>query len=314
MTSHGFLFTSRRHFIQTTAAASATALWAGSASAGPAAAGFAAGNFAIEIAGSTVGMLSAVGIAEHLATSSAKEASFGLGPFTASYSISETNALVDWIMSMARKEVVTHSGAIIVADHDFDAKRRVEWTDGLLTSVQFPKLSANEGKKPFAVDFKWQPSTVSHSKGSGKVAVPAGKKGAKALSTSAFRLTGLPADSDFVSSIALPLVSVPEEGGRKGKQKAGANIGDVVIEFAGSSRDSVYGYVQRVIADGKLTDNEYLDFGIELLDPSLSKTVATVQLFGCGLRAYKESKLETGKESSAKFTLTFSVERFDLKL
>lgn len=315
MTSNPFFVTTRRHFIQTTAAASAVGLWADSASAGPAAAGVSAGIFALELAGKTAGFLSAVGIAEHVSTPGSKVGTFGLGPFTASYSISEANKILDWIMSLPRKQVVSNDGAIILADQDFNAKRRVEWTDGLLTSVQFPKLSAAEGKKPFAVDVKWQPSTVSHSDGGDKkLSTKGAGKGAKALSTSTFRLKGLPAEGDFVTSIALPLISTPDEAGRKGKEKAGIKIGDITLEFGGRSRDAVYDYVKGVIADGNLTDNEYLDLSIELLDQAQSKTLSTVQLFGCGLRSYKESKLEAGSEKQAKFTLTFSVERFDLVL
>jgi len=315
MTNHGFFFTTRRHFMQATAAASAVGLWAESASAGPAAAGVVAGNFAVELGGKTAGFLSAVTIAEHLSVPGNQGGAFGLGQFAASYSISEANQLVDWIMSLPRKQVQEKDGAIIFTDHNSNAKRRVEWTDGLITSVQFPKLSATENKKPFAVDVKWQPSTVSHFDGGDKkVSTKGAGKGAKALSASSFRLKGLPAESDFVTSIALPLVSTPDEAGRKGKEKAGIKIGDVAIEFSGRSRDSVYKYVQGVIEDGNLTDKEFLDLAIELLDPTLTKTLSTVQLFGCGLRSYKEGKIESGSESLPKFTLTFSVERFDLVL
>lgn len=313
MTHHGVSFPTRRHFLQAAAAVSATGLWVGRAHAGPAA-GVAASAYAIELQGKMAGFLSAVGIAEHLIVPGGKGANFGLGPFSASYSVSEASAVLDWIMSLPRKQEQRTSGAIVFADHNFDAKRRVEWTEGLLTSVQFPKLSASEAKKPFAVDFKWQPSTVSHTGGGGgKLDGSGAKKGAKLLSTSNFRLSGLPAESEFVTAIGLPLVSVAEAG-RKGDTKGGIKFGDVTLEFSGRSREAVYKYVKGVIDDGRLSENEYLDFGIDLLDPSLTKTVGTVSLLGCGLRSYKEAPIEANKEGQAKFTLTFSVERFDLKV
>jgi hypothetical protein len=311
MTTDKFFTTTRRHFIQTTAAVSAAGLWVGRANAGPAAAGFSVSNFALELDGSAAGLLSAVTIPEHVIT---KGDTFGLGPAAASYAISEANAIFDWIMSLPRKQAQSKSGAIILADHNFNEKRRFEFTDGLITDVQFPKLSASDGKKPFTVDVKWQPSAGSHSNGSGKLTVPAPKK-SKTISTSAFRLKGLPAESDYVTSITLPSVSVPTEAARKGAVKA-ANIkfGDITIEFSGRSRDSVYQYVKGVIADGKLTDNEYLDLTIELLDPAQVKALASVQLIGCGLKSYKEGRIEANNESVAKFTLGFGVERLDLVL
>ncbi len=311
MASHGFLFPTRRHFLQATAAASATGLWVGRAHAGPAV-GFASSNAAIELAGETA-FLSEVSIAEHLLVAGGKGGKFGLGPFSASYSISEANALLDWIMSLPRKKVAETNGAIVFADHNFDAKRRVEWTEGLITSVQFPKLSATDGKKPFMVDFKWQPSTVSHAGGGGgKVQAQGGKKPTKAISVSNFRLSGLPAESEFVTAIGLPLVSVPEAGRKDAK--GDIKFGDMTLEFSGRSREAVYKYVQGVLDDGRLTDDEHRDFGIELLDSTLNKTLGNISLIGCGLRSYKEAPIEVNKESTAKFTLTFTVERFDLKL
>jgi hypothetical protein len=316
MTKHRPFDSSRRHFIQSAAALSAAGLWVPRAFAGPAAGGYSAGNYAIELGGSVRGWLGGVEIAEHLAVGG-KDAVYGLGPFSASHSISESGVLLDWIMALPRKQVVEQNGAVILADYNFDAKRRIDFTAGHITSVKLPKLSAAEGKKPFAVDFKWQPSTVSHSQASGKVSIKSEKGkggGAKQLSSSAFRFQGLPGDTDYITGITLPTISIPSATGRKKGEKPAATTSDVVIEVSGRSRESLYKYVHGVISDGKLTDNEYLDFGIELLDPTLTKTLATVQLFGCGLRSYKEAGLEANKEGAAKFTLTFSVERFDLKL
>lgn len=315
MTTRRPFDSSRRHFVQGAAALSAAGLWVPRAFAGPAPGGFAAANMALELDGSVRGLLNGVQVAEHIAVGG-KNASFGLGPFSASYAISESGAILDWIMSLPRKNVAERDGAIIFADHSFTARRRVDFTVGHITSVKLPKLSAAENKKPFVVDFSWQSATVSHGPGSGqKVQIaPTKGKGVKSMSTAAFRVQGLPGDTDYITGIVLPTISFPPAGNRKKGENPVATTSDVVLEFSMRSRDSQYENAKKIIADGKLTDDEYLDFAVELLDPSLTKTLATVQLFGCGLRSFKEPLTEANKEEVAKFTMTFSVERFDLKL
>lgn len=69
----------------------------------------------------------------------------------------------------------------------------------------------------------------------------------------------------------------------------------------------------RCVRDGKLTADEYLDCELHMLDNSAAKELGSIQFYGCGLKEFSMPKLEANKEAMAKFTLTFSVERFDLK-
>jgi len=291
---------------------------------------YSSGNIMLELAGKAAGWIASCEVPTYeIDKVESKTGSFvetrkaggnvKIGTFGASYSISESGTLLEWIMSLPRKQVIENDGAVVMANHNFDAMRRIDFTRALITEVKFPSLSANEGKKPCQVDVKWQPEAIEYSKASGKISAQQGNKH-KVWLTSNFRFTGLPGDCEYITKIDVPSITAKLAAESYGTQRlpvqhyANIDVGDLKLEFSARSRDSVLAYVQKVIRDGKLTDDEYLDFGIELLDPSLSKTLGTIQLFGCGLLKYSEPKYEANKEETSKFTLDFTCERFDLKM
>lgn len=229
--------------------------------------------------------------------------------FKASYSISEANSIVDWIMALPRKKVVDSAGAIIMADQNHQALRRCDWTVGHVTSVKFPKFSTSEGKKPLMVDFEWEAKTTEFSKTSGKISAPTGPKGKRVFNTAFFRFEGLPGESAWITDVEIPAITAKNE---KGRSYANCDIGDLKITFSSRSFDSHLAYVQKVIRDGKLTADEYLDCELQMLDSTGKEVLGSLQLYGCGLKEFGIPKLEANKEQMAKFTLTFSVERFDL--
>ncbi len=302
----------RRHFIQTAAAASAAGLWLPRA--------LAAGvglsttvNAAIELGGAPGEWLSSVTLPEHVSVAGAKGEAFGLTPFHASCSVGGPGKVIDWLLSLARGRAATTDGAVLMTDQNFKLQRRVDWTAGHLTEVKFGKLSASDAKKAFAVEFAWQPSTVTHREGdSGKaVTLPTATK-SKSLMASNFRLTGLPGDTTFITSIELPTISAAGAA-RKGETRgATTSLGELTIEASSRSRASHYKFVQDVIQDGVLSEKERVDLSVELLDATLKNTLATVKLGRCGLRSYKEDPIEHGTDKTAKFAMTFSVESFEL--
>jgi hypothetical protein len=304
----------RRRFIQTAAAASAAGLWiprALAAGVGP----MATLNTAIELGGATGEWLSSVTLPEHVSVGGAKGEVFGLTPFRATCTVGAPGKVVDWLTSLARGKTAPTDGAVLMTDLNFKVQRRIEWTAGHLTEVKFSKLSAAEGKKPFTADFAWQPATVTHREGAGDKApaLPTASK-SQAPMTSNFRLSGLPGDTTFVTSIELPTLSA---GGaaRKGETRgAPAGLGDLTVEVSSRSRASHYKFVQGVIEDGVLSEKERVDLSVELLDATLTKTLATVRLGGCGLRSYKEDPFERGSEKLGKIAMTFSVQSFELKI
>ena len=274
-------------------------------------------NAALEIDGANVGWLSSVEPAplEMIPDAATRgQRRLKLGEFKASQSVSGAGGLLDWALSVLRPAPVAANGAVVLADANFQARRRIDFTGSHITEVRFPALDASL-KQAFSVDVKWQPTTMAFSKATGAVLLPkAGKR--KAWMCANFRVGGLPFDARFVTKVQLPTITtqLSAASGRKKAGVASVSLGEVVIEVAASGIDGALDYVNKVADDGLLTDAEFFDFSIELLDPSLSKTLATLVFGGCGLLRALSPKEGSASEAIKKFTLGFSVERFDLKV
>jgi hypothetical protein len=288
------------------------------------------GNFALELGGFTAGFLQNVEFPTikldqvDSKTSAAVDTQKSGGnyshtAFKADYSIAESNKLVDWIMSLPRKQVITQDGAIISSDQDFEAKRRCDFTVGNVTSFKMPKFSASEGKKALMVSVEWEAESVEFSKTSGKIQASQGKKH-KHYNSAFFRFEGLPGECEWVTDVEMGAITAKLAKERYGQTRyealhyANIDIGDLKVTFSARSFDSHLAYVQKVIRDGKLDPGEYLDCELHMLDNSGANELGSIQFFGCGLKEFSMPKLEANKEETAKFTLTFSCERFDLQL
>jgi hypothetical protein len=89
-------------------------------------------------------------------------------------------------------------------------------------------------------------------------------------------------------------------------------IGELTIEISSRSRAEHYAFVRKVIKDGKLTADEYLDLSVELLDASLANVLGKVVLGGCGLVGYEESAIKSNDDKVSTFRLHFAVSSLDL--
>lgn len=288
------------------------------------------GNFALELGGVTSGFLQNVEFPtiklDQVDSKTSAEVdtkksggNYSHTAFKASYSIAESGKLSEWAESLVNKNVITQDGAIISADQNFEAKRRCDFTIGNITSFKMPKFSASEGKKALMIDVEWEAESVEFSKTSGKVAATQGKKH-KHFNSAFFRFEGLPGECEWITDIEIGAISAKLAKERYGATRfealhyANLDIGDLKVTFSARSFDSHLAYVQKVIRDGKLKSDEYLDCSLHLLDNSGAQELGEIQFFGLGLKEMSMPKLEANKEDTAKFTLTFSTERFKLLL
>lgn len=288
------------------------------------------GNYAIEIDGQAAGWVKNVGFPEmklakveskvgslvHTAKAGGQYEHTG---FEASYSVSEMGKARDWMMSLVRKEVITADGAIIQANHNFEAVRRVDWTVGNITSFKLPKLAAAEGKNPFMIDFKWEAETIEWTKASGKITAEQGKKH-KQWGTNNFTVDGLVGETQWIQEVELPEITAKLSKESYGSQRlqalhyANIDSGDIKFKISGRSLDSHLDYIKKVIKDGKLTSDEYLTLTVTLMDHSLTKPLGDIVLKGCGLTSFALDKPESNADKMASFTLTYSVEEFELEI
>lgn len=219
------------------------------------------------------------------------------GAFRVSYPIA-AGGLLEWVRAAARGRFEPISGAVTIVE-DGIARRRVDFTEAYINEIKLPSLSTSKkNKQPFTVDIKWQPTQVKHSKASGKIA--AKRAEGPGWDTSSFRVEGLGAIADLVTTITLPTITT-----KLVDKKRVAQIGDLTIELEAASPAAL----AKVIADGKLTDGEYFDAQIDMRDASTGASKGKIVLERSRLRAS-----EPAADGSAKLTLTFAVERFDLRI
>jgi hypothetical protein len=245
-------------------------------------------------------------------------ANISISTMAARIDLGEPGPLLEWAVSLARGNPLATDGAALVLDANRKVQRRVQWSEGLITELKLPVLDASS-KLGFSLDLTWQPSSVSYAKPGGeRLALPTVKR--KPILTSNFRLVGLPFDASFITKITLPTVTAKLVTEQTGQQRLPSrhysliDLGELRLEFAARSSDEALAWVQKLVADGRIADSEYLTLQVELLDASLKTVLASVTLAGCGLLRYEEDPIGTNTDRVPGFALSFGVGQLDLQL
>jgi len=77
-----------------------------------------------------------------------------------------------WISKCISGDPVRHNGALCAADYEYKEKARREFTDGLISEVQFPKFDAHD-KSAANVVVSISPEKITYAKGNGSQLKPA---------------------------------------------------------------------------------------------------------------------------------------------
>ncbi len=241
-----------------------------------------------------------------------------LGEMAAEADLAEPGPLVDWLARLLSGDMALQSGAVVLADMNFKAQRRIGFTGACLTALNWPVLDAADGKRPFTVGLRWLAERVDDDAASGNVKDRlSGKR--KTIQAGNFRIDGLPFGGEFVTRIALPAISMawPEAntGGSRwdGRPAAVLTLGELRLEVAARHGDAVRKWVRQLIADGTLDNNEALHLKVDMLDAALKKALATIDLQGCQLRGLDEGVLGRA-DAPAGLSLRFAVGALKLTL
>ena len=246
-------------------------------------------------------------------------ANISISTMEASIDLGEPGPLLEWALSLVRGDALATDGAALVLDANRKPQRRVEWSAGLITGLKLPVLDASN-KQVFSLGLTWQPATVSYAKAgdTGSVVLPAPKR--KPITTANFRVSGLPFDARFISQVVLPTVTaklVVEQTGQQrlpSRHYASVDLGELRLVFNARSQGDVLAWVQKVVADGRIADGDYLGIVVEMLDASLKTVLASISLAGCGLLRYEEDPISGNSEQVQQCTLCFAVGQLDLQL
>ena len=236
-----------------------------------------------------------------------------VGEMAAQFSPGFAGPLRDWAQGFASGDRTPRNGVAQVLDFKLALRRSLAFDDAEITQLRLPTLAA-DSKQPVLLSLSWRMQALRDSAGDGRdVTVAKGRD--KAMLTSNFRVTGLPFDGAGVSRVSLPLlrrVGTAADPQRPQPRAGALDIGELTLTVTGRSRDKALAWVQQVVADGRLADEERIDIVVELLDAALKAVLVTVQLAGCRLLACDEPVIEPSAELLPGLVLRLSVDRVAL--
>ncbi len=229
-------------------------------------------------------------------------------PVTVEIGMSGTNPLTQWVQKSINKNFERRSGQIVHADFDFNAIRRVEFTDALIQEITFPALDG-AGKSDVYMKVKFLPEMVKTSRAGGKISSPiSGKQ--KEWMVGGFRLE-IDGYDDFKYTQKIDAFTIKQGVKRLyyGSSRD-AEIEPTNLEFpnlsitmaemhANAIRDRWY---QKYIVEGDSEDAMQTQGRLCFLDTKREKTIYEIELREVGLAAFtiqpskaNEVKLKTVK-------------------
>lgn len=238
-----------------------------------------------------------------------------LGEMAAEADLLEPGPLFDWLAAALAGNLELRSGAVLQADHNYQRRRRIGFSEAQLTAIAWPALDASETKRAFTLSLRWLAGQVDDGPDSGKLtgSLP-GKR--KQLLTSNFRVGGLPFGGEAVLRVELPSFSVAWAGVPSGEFRVPTrphgqvNLGELRLVVSARQAEAARAWVRKLIKDGQLDDSESLNLQVDMLDVALKKTLASFELMGCRLRGMDEEPLGSGPtEAPGRLSLRFAVDR-----
>ena len=213
-----------------------------------------------------------------------------VGEAVATFSIGQGGVLLDWVTRVLARNFGQADIAVVLVDHNFQARRRIELPRSMITSVEFSALDAREAKKALEVTVTFQPEAVKYSKGSGKVTVASGTKLTHWLVNN-FQVKLPEIDPRFISRVELPKITTKIAQESIGSTRIPTRhnsyeIDGLRIVQAGPAFDAAQGYVSKVLQDGVIAESEYTTITVEMLDTAMKQVLGTFTAKGCAPRKF----------------------------
>ena len=239
-----------------------------------------------------------------------RSAQVTLGEMAAEFDLLESGPLADWLGSALAGKLSPRNGALLVGDANLHARRRIGFRGAWLTGLAWPLLDASANKRAVSLSLRWLVEGVDDAPASGKLKGTASRR--KPLMSSNFRVSGLPFGDDAVTAVALPALQMDWaqdrfNGGQRGPQLVQRQLGELVVTVSARRVEAARAWVHKLVADGSIDESDGLALQVDLLDATLKKTLASVQLSGCLLCGMDEPPLGGAADRIATLTLRFDV-------
>jgi hypothetical protein len=206
----------------------------------------------------------------------------------------------NWIKAAFEKGYVRKNGSVVSGDFDYNARTELAWQDGLITSVNFPKLDAS-GKDAVYLDVEVEAEQVRWSKADGKISAQYGTKQKAWLAPNfRFSLGNLPCERvstidafTWKCSVATDHTGIHRE---HAKVPAKVTTPDIKFEVSAADAGPWSDAARKWFVDGQHLENHHMQGRIELLGPDMKQVMAAIELHNCGFKSFKTGALEANSE------------------
>ncbi|KAB2911131.1 MAG: hypothetical protein F9K40_01335 [Kofleriaceae bacterium] len=203
-----------------------------------------------------------------------------------------------------------------LANHDFKSQRAIEMAACLITKVGLGKLSAGDGKAHFKFNVEWECEDLIFLKGDDKVISGQIKGKEKNWLASNFEPQGVPGGIEPESIIDIECGSMTAKVGKEHvgmfrhptRHYAKWDVDGLKTTHSSIAFDSALAYVNKVLKDGAITDNEYTDWGTDLKDQTMKTVLGTINWTGTACQKFDFSPQLKAGDAMSTFTITWVME------
>ncbi len=221
--------------------------------------------------------------------------------------------LYEWIKSAFDKNVQTKSGTFTAGDFNYKATSSIDFQDALITSVVIPALDATSKEQGY-LTVSCEAERVRHMKGNGADIRGAVGVKQKAWTLANFRFTmgDLPTGrTSKIESIELKCAVIEDRIGSNReptKHAAKVTIPDLTFEISAADMPKWAEKAEDWFVRGNCEAAHELQGSIEFLDPTLGKTIGSIELKNCGFLSFELPESKANAETVKRFKVKMYVE------
>lgn len=289
-----------------------------------------AGRFSLDIDGFNVGFLKKFSglameadiVAHDLGPDNVQKkhvANIKWTPGKATIGIGMGKGMYDWIKAAFDKGYLTKNGSFTAADFNYKAQSRLDFMNGLITSVTVPKLDGSS-KDAAYFDVEFETEQVRWSKGGGDdIRAKIGpKQKAWLCSNFRFELADLPCDRvssvdsfTWKCSVASDQIGIHRE---PTKHPAKVTVPDLKVSISSADFQPWADRAKKWFIDGHHLEGDEMTGRIVFLGPDMKQEIGEIELMNVGFKKFSEEDAEANSEKIKRFTAELYVEKMAFKI
>ena len=240
-------------------------------------------------------------------------------PGKATIGIGMGKGMYDWIQAAFDKGYLTKNGSFTSADFNYKAQSRLDFMNGLITSVTVPKLDGSS-KDAAYFDIEFEAEQVRWSKGGGEdIRGKIGPK-QKAWLCSNFRIEigALPCNRiatldsfTWKCSVSADQIGIFRE---PTKHPAKVTVPDIKLAISYADHDAWAQAAKKWFIDGARTESDEMNGRIVYLGPDMKTELGEINLENVGFKKFSDDDAEANTEKIKRFNVELYVEKMTFQI